>query len=741
MKILQIAGGGDRGGAKTHILGLCSRLKERCDLTLLSLRSGEFPQDSEAAGISTKTIFSRNPLKDYLDVIRYVRQEKPDVVHCHGAKANLAGVLCKLFCGSTIVTTVHSDYKLDYMLSFLRRNTVGRINAFCLRHFDYYITVSDSFRRMLISRGFYPSGMMTIYNGLDFSVRETAEDREAYLRSLGLDYQPGDIVIGIPARLDPVKDIPTLLQAFAKARQQEPRLKLVVAGEGGELEKLRTLADRLKLGSTVAFPGWLKDVPKLFACCDLDVLCSISESFPYSILEGIREGCAVITSDVGGVRKLIDHGENGYIFRSGDVDTFAGYILELARDPEKRAAFAEKLYAKASALYSLEAMADTQIGIYERILRLEHSQDKRDGVVICGAYGKGNTGDEAILEAILADMKTVDRDMPVTVMTRRPRETMLTHGVDAIYIFNLPAFWRKCRRSALFISGGGSLIQDVTSSRSLYFYLYAISAAKKRGCAVQMYGCGIGPVGRDWNRRLSAKVLNKYVDAVTLRDHLSAGTMSDMGIRVADTSLTADPAIGLHPAEARDAAEYFIRQGLDPDGRYICFALRNWKGFDLYAPYAEAAAYAWEKYQLTALFYPIEQPADVHCAKKVHRLCTTPATVLEGCADPGLTIGVLSRMQLCVSMRLHGLIFAAAAGIPFIGASYDIKVKGFMDYMGSDACRNIQEMETEWLCRQIDKIMADRTGSVRLCLHLQDLARCNPAVSARLMGKDAPATH
>ena len=65
MKILQIAGGGDRGGAKTHILGLCSRLKERCDLTLLSLRSGEFPLDSEAAGIPTKTIFSRNPLKDY----------------------------------------------------------------------------------------------------------------------------------------------------------------------------------------------------------------------------------------------------------------------------------------------------------------------------------------------------------------------------------------------------------------------------------------------------------------------------------------------------------------------------------------------------------------------------------------------------------------------------------------------------------------------------------------------------
>ena len=84
-------------------------------------------------------------------------------------------------------------------------------------------------------------------------------------------------------------------------------------------------------------------VPHFFAACDIDVLCSISESFPYSILEGIREGCAVITSDVGGMRDLIDSGESGYIFNPGDYETFAGYIVDLAKDPEKRRRFAEKL--------------------------------------------------------------------------------------------------------------------------------------------------------------------------------------------------------------------------------------------------------------------------------------------------------------------------------------------------------------------------------------------------------------
>jgi hypothetical protein len=83
-----------------------------------------------------------------------------------------------------------------------------------------------------------------------------------------------------------------------------------------------------------------------FAACDIDVLCSISESFPYSILEGIREGCAVITSDVGGMSRLIDSGENGYIFQPKDVDTFAKYILELSLDADKRQRFASALYEK-----------------------------------------------------------------------------------------------------------------------------------------------------------------------------------------------------------------------------------------------------------------------------------------------------------------------------------------------------------------------------------------------------------
>lgn len=81
-------------------------------------------------------------------------------------------------------------------------------------------------------------------------------------------------------------------------------------------------------------------------------------------------------------------------------------------------------------------------------------------------------------------------------MSRRPKETRLIYRTNAIYTFNVFSVLRKFRHAALYINGGGSLMQDVTSTRSIWYYCYTLYAAKKRGCKVMMYGCGIGPINR-----------------------------------------------------------------------------------------------------------------------------------------------------------------------------------------------------------------------------------------------------
>ena len=112
--------------------------------------------------------------------------------------------------------------------------------------------------------------------------------------------------------------------------------------------------------------------------------------------------------------------------------------------------------------------------------------NNRSGIVICGSYGLGNAGDESILKAILQEVRTVAPAEEITVLSRNPEETKLCHGVRSLHMFDLPAIYRLMGRTKLYINGGGSLIQDVTSRRSLWYYLFTLRMAKRRGCKVLM---------------------------------------------------------------------------------------------------------------------------------------------------------------------------------------------------------------------------------------------------------------
>jgi hypothetical protein len=203
-------------------------------------------------------------------------------------------------------------------------------------------------------------------------------------------------------------------------------------------------------------------------------------------------GCATISSRVGGVPRLIDNGINGLLFTPGDAEALAGHLRTLAGDEPLRLSMGKKLLEKAAREFSLETMIARQLEIYDILLRRAgRPKRRRDGVTICGAYGCGNTGDDAILEAIVGQMRSIDPDMPLTVLSRNPRLTRKAYRVKAVHTFNLFGFAGALRRSSLYINGGGSLIQDVTSRRSLWFYLYTIVLAHLLRCRVMMYGCGM----------------------------------------------------------------------------------------------------------------------------------------------------------------------------------------------------------------------------------------------------------
>jgi len=433
--------------------------------------------------------------------------------------------------------------------------------------------------------------------------------------------------------------------------------------------------------------------------------------------------------------------ETGLLFEAGDSSTLGRHLVLLGGDAALRKQLGTALHDKAKREFSAQATAEKQKEIYAEILHRYHRKHTvREGVLICGAYGHSNVGDEAILTAILNEMRQIDPNMPLTVLSRRPKETQIKHGVNAVHGFNIPVVLRVMRRTKLYLNGGGSLIQDVTSSRSLLYYLFTIIAAKKCGNRVIMYACGIGPIQRTNNRNIVRHVLNNYVDTITLRENFSVKELRKLGVRKPEIMLSADPTLALPKADDERILAELNRQGIDPDGRYICFALRTWNGFaEKTDCFAEAAAHAYHRYGLTPLFLSINNRQDGEAAALVTEQLDIPYHVISDPMDTELTIGVISRMTAMVSMRLHGLIFAAAQAVPLVGISYDPKVSAFLETIKNEKCMSLDEITGEMLCEKIDhavEIFGERERLTRRVAFLRELEHRNVRAAQRLLEEE-----
>lgn len=344
------------------------------------------------------------------------------------------------------------------------------------------------------------------------------------------------------------------------------------------------------------------------------------------------------------------------------------------------------------------------------------SQNTRRGIVLCGAYGMENAGDDAVLAAILQDMRRLEQDMPITVLARRPASVAKRFGVTAIHPLNIFRWFFVLKRSALFLSGGGSLLQDVTSRRSLWYYLLTIVLAKKASCAVQLYGCGIGPFLRDSSREYTRKVLNTCADAITLRDEDSLKTLNAMGVTEPRILLAADPALRLEsPSGERE--------------RKLGLILRPWQDFWARVPdIAAAARYAWERYKLPPVLICLS-PEDRTAAGSVAKALEAEGVPCSISLHPRR----VGRMTLVLSMRLHGLIFALRDGAPAAGISYDPKVSAFCREAGLP-CAELEDADKAALCRLIDEaIHLDAEALSTTAEKLRRREKANARTAAELL--------
>lgn len=199
-----------------------------------------------------------------------------------------------------------------------------------------------------------------VYNGID----ETHFSPDGSAPAVAPGLAEGDFVIGAVGSLLKNKNHAELVAALATVRQSVANAKLVVCGDGPELENLKLQADRLGVADSVVFPGAVEDVRPWLQRMDVFVLSSIAETFSNATLEAMATATAVISSSTGGMPEMIEHGNSGLLYRGGDVKELAGLIVALAQDPQRRAALGAQGRESVLQRFSLTAM----VSEYEQLL-------------------------------------------------------------------------------------------------------------------------------------------------------------------------------------------------------------------------------------------------------------------------------------------------------------------------------------------------------------------------------------
>jgi polysaccharide pyruvyl transferase CsaB len=286
------------------------------------------------------------------------------------------------------------------------------------------------------------------------------------------------------------------------------------------------------------------------------------------------------------------------------------------------------------------------------------------------------------MQAVHRSITASRENTEITVLSKNPKITREKYGFYAAARFNPFAVARAISRSDALVFGGGSLLQDNTSTRSLLYYLAVLKAARFFRKPVMIYANGIGPVNRPKNRRRVKRAVEGAA-AVTLRDGRSLDELRSMGVTRSDIVITGDPVFTteLPPKAERDDILRAIGVGGAREFAAVC--VRPWKQTpELAAELARFCDALTADLGVEIVFLPLQESTDAAFSREVAAKMNSAGRVPERELTPREVLAVLAEANFVVSMRLHALIFAARAGTPSLGIDVDPKLRVFLETLG-----------------------------------------------------------
>jgi polysaccharide pyruvyl transferase CsaB len=295
-------------------------------------------------------------------------------------------------------------------------------------------------------------------------------------------------------------------------------------------------------------------------------------------------------------------------------------------------------------------------------------------VLVSGYYGFGNLGDEALLEVIVQGVRRTLPAAAIEVLSATPQRTESSLRVEATPRWEWRTVRESIRRADVVLSGGGGLLQNQTSLRSLLYYASILREAVRAGRKAMIFAQSIGPLdfwGRSFVRRFC-----RGVDRATVRDERSLRLLRELLPRT-PIERTADP-VFLY--EAAEAGVDLSAEGLGPEsGPYAVISVRRSAGSrDAPQVVARAVDRLAQRHGIRAAFLPLGGAADAAISTDVIRACASDPVLLPECSL-AKAAAILSEARVVIGMRLHALVLAARYAVPFLAIPYDPKVSALCE--------------------------------------------------------------
>jgi glycosyltransferase involved in cell wall biosynthesis len=358
------------GGAELQLLTLCRELKKRgVEVTVACLRekvkdSRLLRADFEKEGIRVVNLAadSRYDVAFPFRVNRLLGEEKPDLLHTHLPRADLAGAFAHWRTPAVPwIASVHGIYETHWSGS----STMPLVRR-AWRRADRVVAISNAVREWLVHRQHVPPAKVAVVHyGIDLAPFLNGRDDFRKEWSLG-----EDPVIGTIGRLEPLKGHQTLIRAMADVIKPFPNAKLLIAGHDpwNFGKHLKSIIASLGLENNVRLLGFQSDIPKLIRTFDLFAFGSESEGFGQVVVEAMAAGKPVVACRIAPLTEIVKDGETGHLVGKGDSEAFSEAIIERLKYRERSAVMGAKGLGRAKAQFRSSIMAERMSGLYRGVI-------------------------------------------------------------------------------------------------------------------------------------------------------------------------------------------------------------------------------------------------------------------------------------------------------------------------------------------------------------------------------------